>query len=150
MPGAPVWIRLCGRTIRCRKRAKVERLTMTPGVPNGFGRMKAMAILKTGRSHRAKKELFQKGLCRGFLTIQEIETALPPGALTAAERWLLYYSLRAAEIEVRDETGEFVTVPALSQAEVEKLAEERETASPAERADMALSSSMEGQSAHHS
>ena len=110
-----------------------------------------MAILKTGRSHRAKKELFQRGLRRGFLTIQEIETALPPGALTAAERWLLYYSLHAAEIEIRDETGELVTVAPLTQVELEELADERGAPSPtereAQRSDAALSS-LDEQPAH--
>lgn len=90
-----------------------------------------MAILKIGRSHRARKQLFQRGLRRGFLTIQEIEEALPPGTLTAAERWLLYYSLRAAEIEIRDESGQLVTVPALSPEELEELANERREAARA-------------------
>ncbi|MBI5549040.1 MAG: RNA polymerase sigma factor region1.1 domain-containing protein [Deltaproteobacteria bacterium] len=81
--------------------------------------------MKTGQSHGARKQLFQQGLRRGFLTIQEIEDALPPGTLTAAERWLLYYSLRAAEIEIRDESGHLVTVPALSPEELERLSEER-------------------------
>lgn len=85
-----------------------------------------MAIVKIGRSHRARKQLFQQGLRRGFLTVQEIETALPPGSLTAAERWLLYYSLRAAEIEIRDESGALVTVPTLSPEEMEQLTSERE------------------------
>lgn len=85
-----------------------------------------MAIVKIGRSHRARKQLFQQGLRRGFLTVQEIETALPPGSLTAAERWLLYYSLRAAEIEIRDESGALVTVPMLSPEEMEQLTHERE------------------------
>jgi hypothetical protein len=41
------------------------------------------------------------------LTVQEIEEALPAGTLTAAERWLLYYSLRAAQVEIVDEvTGQ--------------------------------------------
>ncbi len=83
-----------------------------------------MAIIRTGRNHRAKKELFQKGLQRGYLTIQEIETSLPPGALTAAERWLLYYSLRAAEVEIRDELGAAVSVPRLSPDELAAMAAE--------------------------
>ena len=38
---------------------------------------------------------------------KEIEKALPAGTLTAAERWLLYYSLRAAQVEIIDEvTGQ--------------------------------------------
>lgn len=62
---------------------------------------------KIGQSYLARKRLFAKGLHDGRLTIQEIERALPPGALTAAERWLLYYSLRAAQVEIVDQvTGE--------------------------------------------
>ena len=40
--------------------------------------------------------------------MQEIEAALPKGAVTAAEKWLLYYSLRAAQVEIIDERGEAV------------------------------------------
>lgn len=62
---------------------------------------------RIGKSYVARKSLFAKGLREGRLTVQEIETALPPGTLTAAERWLLYYSLRAAQVEIVDEvTGE--------------------------------------------
>jgi hypothetical protein len=62
---------------------------------------------KIGPSYLARKALFAKGLKHGSLTVQEIEKALPPGTLTAAERWLLYYSLRAAEVEIVDEiTGQ--------------------------------------------
>jgi hypothetical protein len=62
---------------------------------------------KIGPSYLARKRLFAKGLRDGRLTVQEIEEALPPGTLTAAERWLLYYSLRAAQVEIVDErTGE--------------------------------------------
>lgn len=62
---------------------------------------------KIGPSYLARKRLFAKGLRDGRLTVQEIEEALPPGTLTAAERWLLYYSLRAAQVELIDEqTGE--------------------------------------------
>ncbi len=65
------------------------------------------AATRMGESYKARKLLFAKGLREGRLTVQEIETALPPGVLTAAERWLLYYSLRAAEVEILDEnTGE--------------------------------------------
>jgi hypothetical protein len=58
---------------------------------------------RTGKSYLARKTLFHKGLRDGRLTVQEIEEALPAGTLTAAERWLLYYSLRAAEVEIVDE-----------------------------------------------
>jgi hypothetical protein len=62
---------------------------------------------RIGKSYMARKELFAKGLRDGRLTVQEIEEALPSGTLTAAERWLLYYSLRAAQVEIIDEvTGQ--------------------------------------------
>ena len=62
---------------------------------------------RIGKSYVARKALFAKGLREGRLTVQEIEEALPAGTLTAAERWLLYYSLRAAQVEIVDElTGE--------------------------------------------
>jgi hypothetical protein len=62
---------------------------------------------KIGKSYLARKALFAKGIKDGRLTVQEIEDALPPGTLTAAERWLLYYSLRAAQVEILDEvTGQ--------------------------------------------
>lgn len=61
--------------------------------------------MKTGASHRARKALFQRGIRRGYLTTSEIEQALPPGSLTASERWLLYYSLRASHVEIRDGPG---------------------------------------------
>ena len=51
--------------------------------------------------HAARRELFRRGVQRGYLTVQEIEEALPEGSLSAPERWLLYYSLRAANVEVR-------------------------------------------------
>jgi hypothetical protein len=59
--------------------------------------------MRSSRSHSARKELFQRGIQRGRLTVQEIERALPAGTLSDAERWLLYYSLRAAGVEIRDE-----------------------------------------------
>jgi hypothetical protein len=62
---------------------------------------------RIGKSYVARKTLFAKGLREGRLSVQEIEEALPAGTLTAAERWLLYYSLRAAQVEIVDEvTGE--------------------------------------------
>lgn len=67
-----------------------------------------MSSLKIGRSHKARKALFARGIRRGFLSVEEIDQALPPGALTDAERWLLYYSLQAARIEVRDAGGDRV------------------------------------------
>jgi hypothetical protein len=61
--------------------------------------------VKTSGSHRARKLLFQRGIQEGRLTVQEIERALPDGSLTDAEMWLLYYSLRAAGVEISDESG---------------------------------------------
>ncbi|MBI3184713.1 MAG: hypothetical protein HYZ28_21460 [Myxococcales bacterium] len=56
-----------------------------------------------GNAYGARKALFAKGIREGRLSVQEIERALPPGSLTAAERWLLYFSLRAAEVDIVDE-----------------------------------------------
>ncbi len=67
-----------------------------------------MSSLKIGRSHKARKALFTRGIRRGFLTVDEIDEALPPGSLTDAERWLLYYSLHAARVEVLDRRGKRV------------------------------------------
>jgi len=64
-----------------------------------------MSTLKIGRSHKARKALFARGIRRGYLSIEEIDEALPPGSLTDAERWLLFYSLKAARVEVRDGEG---------------------------------------------
>jgi hypothetical protein len=64
-----------------------------------------MSTLKIGREHKARKALFTRGIRRGFLTLGEIDQALPPGSLSDAERWLLYYSLHAARVEVRDQEG---------------------------------------------
>jgi hypothetical protein len=54
-----------------------------------------------GQGHFERIRLFTRGFRQGFITVEEIERALSAGALTAMERWLFYYSLRAAEIEVR-------------------------------------------------
>jgi Sigma-70 factor, region 1.1 len=64
-----------------------------------------MSGLRIGRSHKARKALFTRGIRRGFLTVEEIDEALPPGSLTDAERWLLYYSLHAARVEILDRRG---------------------------------------------
>ncbi len=57
---------------------------------------------KPSKAHRGRKALFKLGLARGWLSIDEIERAIPLDATSAAERWLLYYSLRAAQIEIRE------------------------------------------------
>jgi len=67
-----------------------------------------MSTLKIGRSHKARKALFARGIRRGFLSVAEINHALPPGSLTDAERWLLYYSLKASRVEIRDGNGQAV------------------------------------------
>ena len=61
--------------------------------------------MKIGSSHRARKELFRRGIRQGYLTAIEIDSAVPPDAISATERWLLYYSLRAAGVEIREEEG---------------------------------------------
>jgi hypothetical protein len=58
---------------------------------------------KIGRTHLARKALFRRGIRQGQLAVADIEEALPPGSMTPTERWLLYYSLRAAEIEILGE-----------------------------------------------
>ncbi len=56
-------------------------------------------------SPEARKTLFQTGIRRGWLDLAEIDRALPAGSLSPPERWLLFYSLRAAGVEIRDEQG---------------------------------------------
>ena len=56
-------------------------------------------------SHEARKTLFQVGIRRGHLSLDEIDRALPSGSLSPSERWLLFYSLRAAGVEIRDRAG---------------------------------------------
>ena len=65
-----------------------------------------------GHSYDARKQLFAKGLKEGRLTATEIEAAVPEGALTAAERWLLYYSLRASGVEIIDDRAPTLAEPA--------------------------------------
>jgi hypothetical protein len=62
-------------------------------------------------SHEARKALFQLGIQRGHLSLDEIDRAVPPGSLSPPERWLLFYSLRAAGVEIRDRDGSSVDVP---------------------------------------
>lgn len=80
---------------------------------------------KIGSSHLARKELFRKGIQRGYLTVEDVEGALPAGTLAAAERWLLYYSLRAAEIEIVGDESETIERDALSETEEGEELEER-------------------------
>ena len=81
-----------------------------------------MSSLKIGRSHKARKALFARGIRRGYLMIVEIDEALPPGSLTDAERWLLFYSLKASRVEVRDGEGNALDLaerPTASRGEAE-------------------------------
>jgi hypothetical protein len=81
-----------------------------------------MSTLKIGRSHKARKALFARGIRRGYLLIEEIDEALPSGSLTDAERWLLFYSLKASRVEVRDGEGHAVDLadrPQVAQGEAE-------------------------------
>jgi sigma-70-like protein len=75
-----------------------------------------MSGLKIGRSHKARKALFARGIRRGYLLIDEIDEALPPGSLTDAERWLLFYSLKASRVEVRDSEGNSIELAERRQA----------------------------------
>jgi hypothetical protein len=68
-------------------------------------------VKAASESHEARKSLFQLGIRRGHLTLDEIDRALPPGTLSPSERWLLFYSLRAAGVEIRDRDGASVDVP---------------------------------------
>jgi hypothetical protein len=61
--------------------------------------------VRSSASHEARKALFQVGIRRGHLSVDEIDRALPSGSLSPAERWLLFYSLRAAGVEIRDGSG---------------------------------------------
>ncbi|HYG68922.1 MAG TPA: hypothetical protein VD838_14740 [Anaeromyxobacteraceae bacterium] len=65
--------------------------------------------MKSSASHEARKALFQVGIKRGHLSVEEIDRALPAGSLSPSERWLLFYSLRAAGVEIRDERGQSVS-----------------------------------------
>jgi hypothetical protein len=57
----------------------------------------------SSRSHAARKALFARALRRGWLTLAEIDDALPAGTLSQPERWLLLASLKAANVELRQE-----------------------------------------------
>ena len=78
-----------------------------------------MSSLKIGREHKARKALFTRGIRRGFLTLDEIDEALPAGSLSDAERWLLFYSLHAARVEIHDDDGRRVALEELRPAESE-------------------------------
>ncbi len=83
-----------------------------------------MSTLKIGRSHKARKALFTRGIRRGFLSIGEIDQALPPGSMTDAERWLLFYSLHAAKVEVVDDEGRRLELEELRRSSSDSEGEE--------------------------
>lgn len=62
-------------------------------------------MLRVGGGHARRKELFVRGLRQGHLLVDDVEEALPPGLMTAPERWLFYFSLRAFEVDLRDRQG---------------------------------------------
>jgi hypothetical protein len=68
-------------------------------------------VKHASETHEARKALFQLGIQRGHLTLDEIDRALPPGSLSPTERWLLFYSLRASGVEIRDRSGSSVEAP---------------------------------------
>ena len=84
-----------------------------------------MSTLKIGREHKARKALFTRGIRRGFLTLDEIDEALPAGSLSDAERWLLFYSLHAARVEIHDDDGQRVTLEELRPSEGEAMGEQQ-------------------------
>jgi hypothetical protein len=76
-----------------------------PGLALVHGRREREAVRAGSDSHGARKALFQTGIRRGWLDLAEIDRALPAGSLSPPERWLLFYSLRAAGVEIRDGQG---------------------------------------------
>ncbi len=79
---------------------------MIPSGPGGsFAGAGEEAVRAGSESHEARKALFQTGIRRGWLELAEIDRALPAGSLSPPERWLLFYSLRAAGVQIRDEHG---------------------------------------------
>lgn len=68
-----------------------------------------MSLIPVSGGHRLRKNLFKRAIQQGWLEVDEVEASLPPGLLTSAERWLLYFSLRASEVELRDAQGRAVT-----------------------------------------
>lgn len=71
--------------------------------------LEGMALLPVSGGHRLRRDLFKRAIRQGWLEVDDVESSLPPGLLTSAERWLLYFSLRASEVELRDAQGRSVT-----------------------------------------
>jgi len=72
-----------------------------------------MAPLRPGGGHRIRKDLFIRGIRRGWISVDEVDRVLPPGLLTAAERWLFYFSLFSADVELRDDAGHVLALEQL-------------------------------------
>ena len=68
-----------------------------------------MVMLPTSTLHRWRRDLFVRGLREGFVDAEQVEADIPPGMMSASERWLLYFSLSASEIELRDAHGRVLT-----------------------------------------
>ncbi|HEX4383747.1 MAG TPA: hypothetical protein VH083_12380 [Myxococcales bacterium] len=75
-----------------------------------WGAGPGMSSLKIGREHKTRKALFTRGIRRGYLTLEEIDEALPNGSMTDAERWLLFYSLHASRVEILDGRGRRISL----------------------------------------
>jgi len=60
--------------------------------------------------HEARRSLFCAGVRRGFVTLDEIEQALPMSSMSSAERWLLHYCLNAIGVEIRPSVGALAAV----------------------------------------
>ena len=61
-----------------------------------------MVDLQSSELQEARKALFKKGKRQGYLTFQEISEAIPEIMMSPADRWLLFYSLRAMGIQLID------------------------------------------------
>ncbi|MFM2153445.1 MAG: hypothetical protein RL199_1880 [Pseudomonadota bacterium] len=68
-----------------------------------------MVMLPTSLLHRWRRDLFVRGLREGYVDAERVEEEIPPGMMSASERWLLYFSLSASEIELRDRQGRVLT-----------------------------------------
>ena len=64
-----------------------------------------MVEFRTGVAHSLRKALFIRGLRQGFLAVDEVDEALSPGLMSAAERWLFFFSLHASGVQLRDAAG---------------------------------------------
>jgi hypothetical protein len=68
-----------------------------------------METLPTSWMHRWRRALFVRGLREGWVDAEAIDREIPPGMMSSSERWLLYFSLSASEVELRDHAGRVLT-----------------------------------------